>query len=55
MASLENMMAENPAWGTLEAVRAGRLYVMDKALFNLKPNDRWGEAYRKLYETLIQE
>lgn len=55
IASLENMMAENPAWGTLEAVRAGRLHVMDKALFNLKPNDRWGEAYRKLYETLIQE
>ncbi len=55
MASLETLMAENPAWGTLEAVREGRLHVMEKSLFNLKPNDRWGEAYQKLYETLIQD
>lgn len=55
MASLEQLMAENPAWGTLEAVGEGRLHVMEKALFNLKPNDRWGEAYQKLYETLIQD
>ena len=55
MASLDNMMQENPAWGTLQAVREGRLHVMDKTLFNLKPNDRWGEAYQKLYETLVQE
>ncbi len=55
MESLENMMEGNPAWGTLRAVQEGRLHIMDKNLFNLKPNDRWGEAYRKLYETLIQE
>lgn len=54
-ASLQKMMAENPAWGTLTAVREGRLHMMDKTLFNLKPNDRWGEAYRTLYETLIQD
>lgn len=50
--SLEAMMEENPAWGSLEAVGEGRMYWMDKTLFNLKPNDRWGEAYEKLYETL---
>ena len=55
MESLKNMMEENPAWGTLRAVQEGRLHIMDKHLFNLKPNHRWGEAYRKLYETLIQE
>ena len=55
MASLSSMMTENPAWGSLRAVAEGRLHVMDKTLFNLKPNDRWGEAYRKLYETLISE
>ena len=49
---LGHMMVENPAWGGLEAVRAGRLHRMDKALFNLKPNARWAEAYEKLYETL---
>ncbi len=53
--SLENMMKENPAWGTLEAVREGRIHIMDKKLFNLKPNSRWAEAYRILYETLINK
>ena len=54
-ASLESMMAENPAWGSLSAVREGRLHVMDKTLFNLKPNDRWGEAYETLYDILTQK
>lgn len=53
--ALENMMKENPAWMTLEAVRENRLHVMDKSLFNLKPNSRWAEAYRTLYEILINE
>jgi iron complex transport system substrate-binding protein len=53
-ASLYRMLDENPAWGTLTALREGRLHVMDKTLFNLKPNDRWGEAYRILYETLVE-
>lgn len=52
--SLTKMMEENPAWGTLEAVKENRLHVMDKELFNLKPNARWAEAYEKLYETLVQ-
>ena len=49
---LDNMIKENPAWATLEAVREGRVHLMDKKLFNLKPNARWGESYQKLYETL---
>lgn len=55
MESLDNMMKENSAWGTLEAVREGRLHVMEKTLFNLKPNARWAEAYEKLYETLTEK
>ncbi len=54
-ASLEGMIRENPAWSSLEAVKKGRLYLMDKGLFHLKPNARWGEAYQKLYETLTEE
>lgn len=54
-AALEAMLAENPAWSSLEAVRAGRMHFMDKTLFNLKPNARWGEAYQKLYEILTEE
>lgn len=51
-AALEAILRENPAWSSLDAVQNGRIHYMDKTLFNLKPNDRWGEAYEKLYETL---
>lgn len=51
-AYVEAMMAENPAWQQLTAVKEGRLYFMDKNLYNLKPNHRWGEAYEKLEEIL---
>jgi iron complex transport system substrate-binding protein len=53
--SLENMMKENPTWGMLEAVKCGRLHVMDKTLFNLKPNARWAESYEILYEKLTKK
>ena len=49
------MMKENPAWATLEAIKEGRWYMMDKTLFNLKPNERWAEAYQTLYDTLTNE
>ena len=42
---VETMIQENPAWLELTAVQQGRLYFMDKNLYNLKPNHRWGEAY----------
>jgi len=49
---VETMMRENPAWQELTAVKEGRLHFMDKNLYNLKPNHRWGEAYEKLEEIL---
>lgn len=51
-AYVENMMTENPIWQELTAVKEGRLFFMDKNLYNLKPNHRWGEAYEKLEEIL---
>ena len=54
-ASLENMIKENPAWSTLGAIKEGRLHVMEKSLFNLKPNDRWAESYEILYEKLTEK
>ena len=51
-AYVETLMRENPAWQELTAVKEGRLYFMDKNLYNLKPNHRWGEAYEKLEEIL---
>lgn len=52
---LYGMLNNDPAWGTLDAVKNGRLHIMDKELFNLKPNDRWAESYEKLYEILTEE
>lgn len=53
--SLEDMIKESPAWGTLEAIKENRLHIMDKRLFNLKPNARFAEAYEKLYESLTKK
>jgi iron complex transport system substrate-binding protein len=52
-ASFENLLKENPAWGTLGAIREERVHWMDKRLFNLKPNARWAESYEVLYERLM--
>ena len=52
MANVQTMMRENPAWLQLTAVKEGRVYYMDKNLYTLKPNHRWGEAYEQLEEIL---
>lgn len=49
------MMEENPAWGTLAAVTEGRVHIMDRKLFNIKPNADWAESYEKLSEILRTE
>ena len=54
-AYVKTLMEENPAWQQLTAVKEGRLYFMDKNLYNLKPNHRWGEAYERLEEILEHE
>jgi iron complex transport system substrate-binding protein len=46
--NVERMMNENAAWKELSAVKEGRVYYLDKKLFNLKPNARWSEAYAEL-------
>ena len=51
-AHIEQFISENPAWSNLTAVKEGRVYVMDRELYTLKPNDRWSEAYEKLEEML---
>ncbi len=45
---IQQFIAENPAWNQLTAVKEGRVFMMEKKLFNLKPNARWGEAYQQL-------
>ena len=55
MDNFYQMMEENPAWGTLEAVAEGRVHIMDRKLFNIKPNADWAESYEKLSEILRTE
>ena len=50
--NVENMFRENPLWEELDAVKNDRLYFLDKHLYNLKPNARWGEAYELLEDML---
>ncbi len=53
--SLRNTLLDHPAWSELTAVKEGRLFYMDPQLYNLKPNNRWGEAYEKLADILYPE
>lgn len=53
--NVEAYFKDHPAWSGLSAVRNSRVYYLDKRLFNLKPNDRWGEAYAILQEILLNE
>ena len=54
MENLSRMMDENPTWKTLEAVKENRFYVMDKYLFNIKPNAKWADAYEELTKILLK-
>ena len=51
-AMLQSEVLANPAWQQLTAVQTGQVYMMDQALYNLKPNEKWGEAYENLAQIL---
>lgn len=53
MDSLKQLMAENPAWGSLGAVTGGRVHLMERRLFNMKPNAKWAESYEILSDILL--
>ena len=44
-----------PAWASLSAVKAGRVNVLPKDLFEYKPNERWAEAYSYILDLREQE
>ena len=52
-AYVQQFLMDHPAWSKLTAVQEGRVYFMEKNLFNLKPNHRWGEAY-EILEGILQ-
>ena len=49
---MEKAVLSNPLWKSLDAVKKGNVHVMDPSLYNLKPNDRWAEAFEGLYNIL---
>ena len=50
--TLDAALTSNPAWDTLSAVQNGNFYLMEKELYHLKPNARWGEACQKVADIL---
>lgn len=50
MEALAAQLTGHPAWGTLTAVREGRVYELPRDLFHYKPNARWAEAYALIEE-----
>ncbi len=55
LANVEDLLINNPAWSQLSAVKNGHYYVIEKELYNSKPNARWAEAYQKLFDILYGE
>lgn len=49
---VRQFLEEHPAWAQLTAVRNGNVHFMEKRLFSLKPNHRWGQAYKQVEEIL---
>lgn len=59
---LENNVLNQPAWKSLDAVKEGRVIYLydentleDAHLFQYKPNEKWAEAYSRLYGILYEE
>ena len=53
--NINSFIVENPAWSELTAVKEGRVYLLEKELYALKPNDRWAEALENLERILTDE
>lgn len=49
---VKETLEDNPAWSALTAVKNGNYHILDKRLYNAKPNARWGEAYQMLADIL---
>jgi len=45
----------NPLWNSLDAVKSDNVYFMDKALYNIKPNAKFSQAYKNLEKILYGE
>ena len=53
-AYIQDLFGEK-GWKDLSAVKAGNYTFLDRELFHFKPNHRWAEAYKTLYDLLYPE
>ncbi len=53
--NINKILKENPAWSSLDAVKQNRVHIMDRMLFNIKPNAKWAESYEQLSEILLEK
>ena len=53
--SYEDILASNPAWSGLSAVKNGRCIFLPKQYFHNKPNAEWDKAYEILAEIINNE
>lgn len=53
--AVETTFGKNPAYRGLKAVQEDHIVVLPAELFHYKPNARWAESYRYLYQTLYSE
>lgn len=51
-AALRRLYGDHPVWQALEAVKAGRVYYLEPALFHFKPNRDYAQAYALLTHLL---
>ena len=51
--NLHEKLGSDPRWKELSAVKNDRAHMMEKKLFQFKPNDQWAEAYQTVAEYLF--
>lgn len=52
---VEATYGDNPVWQSLNAVKNGKVFYLEKSLFHNKPNSRFAVAYQKLAEILYPD
>ncbi|HBF15744.1 MAG TPA: hypothetical protein DDW30_08755 [Clostridiales bacterium] len=52
---VEETYGDNAVWKSLNAVKNGKVFYLEKSLFHNKPNRRFAEAYRVLAEILYPD
>lgn len=54
-ANLKSSLYNKEFYPLLNAVKNDKVYILDKKLFNNKPNEKWADAYQILFDNLYGE